>query len=69
MKCTLLALLLAGLISACREDDNYQRALPLVHDGEVSVLMNGEDVSSDFSVRLAAIISTLLPHNRYSARD
>ena len=60
MKCTLLALLLAGLISACREDDNYQRALPLVHDGEISVLMNGEDVPPELTSRLTATIGSSL---------
>ena len=52
MKWTYTALLIAGLVS-CKEDDNH-RALPLVNDGEVHALRNGEDASSGFTVRLAA---------------
>ena len=45
MKWTILALLLAGLIS-CSEDDAVEP--PFIDNGEVSVLLNGEDFFSQF---------------------
>lgn len=61
MRYTITALLLAGLILSCREDD--QSTLPshlFMDNGEVSVLMNGEEVPPELSVRLAATIGSSL---------
>ena len=59
MKCTLLALLLAGLFSSCKEDDQSNLPSHLFMDnGDVTVLLNGEDVPDHFTNRVAARINS-----------
>ena len=59
MKWTFIALLLAGLLPSCKDDDQIDLPSHLFMDnGDVTVLMNGEDISSGFTVRVAARVGS-----------
>ena len=58
MKCTLLALLLAGLFSCREEEQNPLPAHLFIDNGDVTVLMNGEDIPAHLSNRVVAGINS-----------
>ena len=59
MKGIILVLLLAGLLPSCKDDDQIDLPSHLFMDnGDMTVLMNGEDIPDHFSNRVAASIGS-----------
>lgn len=56
---SIVALLLAGLVLSCQEDDQVGLPASLSkNDGDITVLMNDEDIPNHFTNRVAAVVGS-----------